>query len=73
MQRQLHLARHTSSLAHLNPENVLARGYSIVQMESGGVVQDATPLKLGDSLRIRFHHGRARAIVQSIDQDTTPD
>jgi exodeoxyribonuclease VII large subunit len=73
MQRQLYLARYTSSLAHLNPENVLARGYSIVQMESGAVVQDATTLKLGDPLRIRFHHGRARAIVQSVDQDATPD
>jgi len=34
VQRQLILARLTSSLAHLNPEGVLARGYSIVQLEN---------------------------------------
>jgi exodeoxyribonuclease VII large subunit len=72
VQRQLNLARYASSLAHLNPENVLARGYSIVQSEKGTVVQDAMTLNPGDPLRIRFHHGRAHAIVQSVDQDTTP-
>jgi len=42
--RQLDLARLASSLSHLNPEGVLARGYSIVQLENGAVVQDAATL-----------------------------
>ena len=65
MQRQLNLARLTSSLAHLSPEGVLARGYSIVQLENGEVVQDAATLKAGDSIDIRLHRGQARATIKS--------
>jgi exodeoxyribonuclease VII large subunit len=65
VQRQLSLARLASSLAHLNPEGVLARGYSIVQLENGAVVQDAATLSAGDALGIRFHRGQARVTVDS--------
>lgn len=68
-QRQLNLDRFASSLAHLNPEGVLARGYSIVQLENGAVVQDAAALNAGDSVDIRFHHGQARARVESTSKD----
>jgi exodeoxyribonuclease VII large subunit len=64
-QRQLKLERFSSSLAHLNPEGVLARGYSIVQLENGAVVQDAAALNAGDSVGIRFHRGQARVTVDS--------
>ena len=69
MRRRLDLARLSSSLAHLNPEGVLARGYSIVQLESGAVVQDAASLASSDALRIRFHRGQARATVESTSED----
>jgi exodeoxyribonuclease VII large subunit len=68
-QRQLNLARLSSSLAHLNPDGVLARGYSIVQREDGSVVQDAATLAAGDKIGIRLHRGHARATVDS----STPD
>jgi exodeoxyribonuclease VII large subunit len=68
-QCRLNLARLASSLAHLNPEGVLARGYSIVQLENGAVVQDAASLKAGDSLSIHFHRGKARAKVESTSKD----
>ncbi|MGB9128551.1 MAG: exodeoxyribonuclease VII large subunit, partial [Thiobacillus sp.] len=68
-QRQLNLARLTSSLTHLNPEGVLARGYSIVQLENGAVVQDAATLNVGDTVGIRFHRGQARAKVESTSKD----
>ena len=67
--RQLTLDRFSSSLAHLNPECVLARGYSIVQMENGTVVQDAAMLNTEDMLGIRFHRGKARARVESTSKD----
>jgi len=63
--RGLTLARLASSLAHLNPDNVLARGYSIVQQENGAVVHDAATLRAGDGLEIRFHRGAAQAWVES--------
>jgi exodeoxyribonuclease VII large subunit len=65
MQRQLNLERYASSLAHLNPDGVLARGYSIVQRENGTVVQDVASLNAGDTVGIRFQHGQARARVES--------
>ncbi len=66
---QLNLARFTSSLAHLSPEGVMARGYSIVQLEDGTVVQDAAMLTTGDILGIRLHRGQARVTVKSTTQD----
>jgi len=68
-QRRLNLARLASSLAHLNPEGVLARGYSIVQLKNGAVVQDAAMLAAGDTLGIRFHRGQARARVETTSKD----
>jgi exodeoxyribonuclease VII large subunit len=68
-QRRLGLHRFSSSLAHLNPEGVLARGYSIVQLENGSVVQDAAVLNTEDRLDIRFHRGKARARVESTSKD----
>ena len=68
-QRQLNLVRLASSLSHLNPEGVLARGYSIVQLENGTVVQDAASLYAGDTVGIRFHRGQARARVESTSED----
>ncbi len=64
-QWQLGLARFASSLSHLNPDNVLARGYSIVQRPDGRVVQDAATLAAGDALDLRFQHGRAQVKVES--------
>lgn len=67
--RQLNLARLASSLGHLNPEGVLARGYSIVQLENGAVVQDAATLTGGDRVGLRFHRGHARARVESVSEN----
>ncbi len=68
-QRRLNMARLASSLDHLNPEGVLARGYSIVQLEDGTVVQDASALNTGDAVGIRFHRGQACARVESTSKD----
>lgn len=69
VQRRLDLGRLAASLAHLNPEAVLARGYSIVQMEDGAVVHDAGVLAPGEPIGIRFHRGRVRARVESTSAD----
>ncbi|MDP1929686.1 MAG: exodeoxyribonuclease VII large subunit [Thiobacillus sp.] len=66
LQRRSNLARLSSSLTHLNPEGVLARGYSIVQQHNGRVVDDAAMLNAGDALVLRFHRGQASATVDSV-------
>lgn len=67
--QHLTLARLATSLAHLDPQRVLARGYSLVQRADGTVVQDSGALLAGEALELRFHTGRARATVVSIQPD----
>jgi exodeoxyribonuclease VII large subunit len=59
--RRDNLAQH---LTLLDPKQVLARGYSIVQDASGGVVSDAGKVAVGAELRITFAQGWARAEVK---------
>jgi exodeoxyribonuclease VII large subunit len=60
------LARLAASLAHLNPDAVLARGYSIVTNEAGAIVRDAGSLEPNDTIAVSFHRGRALATVASV-------
>lgn len=55
--------RIASHLAHLNPDAVLARGYSVVRDTQGKVIRDSRQIKLDDILDLRFEHGGARARV----------
>lgn len=57
----------TSHLAHLNPEAVLARGYSVVRNAQGKVVKSGTQIKLDETLDIRFHQGAAQVRVTEKD------
>ncbi|QNM95860.1 exodeoxyribonuclease VII large subunit [Chitinimonas koreensis] len=50
-------------LAALNPEAVLARGYSLVETADGHVVRDAAELRSGQRLRLKFARGEAGAVV----------
>ncbi len=56
-------ARLASHLTHLNPEAVLARGYSIVQNEQGGIIHGSDQIRVDESLSIRLARGRARVKV----------
>lgn len=56
-------ARLASHLAHLNPQAVLARGYSIVQNQQGNIIQSSDQIKHEEVLDIQFAQGRARAKV----------
>ena len=47
----------------LDPQQVLARGYSMVQDASGSVVADAGKLAIGEKLHITFAQGRIHAEV----------
>ncbi len=67
----LTLERHVQSvsklsvhLAHLNPQAVLERGYSMVSAEDGTIVRDAARLKVGQRVGIAFARGRAGARVE---------
>jgi exodeoxyribonuclease VII large subunit len=55
--------RIASHLVHLNPDAVLARGYSVVRDTQGKVIRDSRQLKLDDMLDLRFERGGAHARV----------
>ena len=64
---QQHVLRLQSSLAQLNPHNVLSRGYAMVQNSSGQIVKNSQQLNVGESVKITLHVGEARAKVTTND------
>ncbi|MGC2048678.1 MAG: exodeoxyribonuclease VII large subunit [Gallionella sp.] len=63
-QRLVRVDNATQHLILLDPTKVLARGYSMVQDASGGVVSDAGQVAVGDKLRITFAKGWVRGEVK---------
>jgi exodeoxyribonuclease VII large subunit len=51
-------------LQHLDPQQVLARGYSLVRDARGDIVTSSERIALGDRLDITFAQGGAHAVVQ---------
>ena len=60
----LRLAATQQHLQHLDPQQVLARGYSLVRDKHGTVVVDSAALQRGDPLQITFARGWAEAEVK---------
>lgn len=68
------LTRIASSLSHLNPNAVLARGYSIVTDEKGMILRNSQSLEPNERIAVCFHSGRAEAIVSSVsNEEARPD
>jgi len=55
LQQHLHL---------LDPNRVLARGYSLVRNAQGGIVSDGRQIRIGEALDITFSQGGAHVQVQ---------
>ena len=64
-QRHARLASLAQHLTLLDPQQVLSRGYSLVQDEQGRLVSDARKLAVGDALRITFNQGWVRSRVEA--------
>lgn len=61
-----------NSLHQLNPHNVLARGYAIVQNESGAALTNSVQLTLNQAIHITLSQGRAKANVVEVNpEDST--
>lgn len=53
----------------MSPLKVLARGYSITKNSQGQAVRQASQLRPGDQITIRFHQGTAVAQVEHVEED----
>jgi exodeoxyribonuclease VII large subunit len=65
--REARLERLASHLQHLDPRQVLERGYSIVTRADGAIVRVAGELEPGDEVGLEFARGRARGRVQDVE------
>ena len=61
---RLRLITGQKNLMHLDPHQVLARGYSMVRNERGEVIRDGATLSVGTNLQINFAQGWAEAEVK---------
>jgi exodeoxyribonuclease VII large subunit len=61
--RGAQIRRVAASLVHLDPEAVLARGYSLVRGSDGAVLKDGAQLHSGDEVNIAFAQGWADARI----------
>jgi len=63
------LARLADSLAHLNPQAVLGRGYALVQDDAGRIVRDARTMEPSGTIHVYLAHGRLDAEVTASDAE----
>ena len=61
------LVKMKAGLAHLNPQAVLERGYSIVEKSGGQIVRSVDHIVAGESLRLTFARGAAQTRVEHIE------
>jgi exodeoxyribonuclease VII large subunit len=61
-----HLSHLETSLAHLDPREVMARGYSVVRDATGRIVRDSRTLEPNAAIAVDFHAGRAEARITLI-------
>ena len=59
------LGRQTDLLEALNPEAALKRGYAVIRGEKG-IIRSVKTLKIGDSVKIKFHDGQAGATIDKV-------
>jgi len=57
------LQRQRTHLAHLNPESVLERGYSIAYAADGTVVRNSDQIDVDDTIQVVFARGWGRGRV----------
>lgn len=57
------LQHQQAHLVHLNPQSVLARGYSISYTADGHILHDSQQIHPGDDIRVTFAQGWAQASV----------
>ena len=63
---QQHVLRLKNSLEQLNPQNVLARGYSLVFDAKGKLISNSRQLKVNQPINITLHRGDVCATISEI-------
>lgn len=62
------LVQYHTQLAHLNPQSVLQRGYSITFNAEGKILRDSQQVDLNESIQIVLADGWIKAKISDIGQ-----
>lgn len=66
--KQFRVKQSIQALEHLSPLKTLARGYAVVENETG-VVRSVEEVSAGDAVRIRMNDGQLETVVEKIVKD----
>ena len=66
--RRTQLSHFRVQLSQLNPQSVLARGYSITYSAENTIIRDSKQLRRGERIQVKFGHGACEADIAKIDQ-----
>ncbi|MAS00367.1 MAG: exodeoxyribonuclease VII large subunit [Nitrosomonadales bacterium] len=66
---QEQIKSYKQNLNYLNPNEILARGYSIVLNQNKKIINKASVLNLSDKIKIKFYEGNVEANITKINQD----
>ena len=66
---QEQIKSYKQNLNHLNPNEILSRGYSIILNQNKKIMNNASAISVSDKIKIKFHKSNAEAIITKINQD----
>jgi exodeoxyribonuclease VII large subunit len=66
---QEQIKSYKQNLAHLNPNEILSRGYSIILNQNKKIINNASTMNVSDKIKIKFHKGLAEASITKINQN----
>ena len=66
---QEQIKSYKQNLSHLNPNEILSRGYSIILNQNKRIINNASAMSVSDKIKIKFHKGNAEANITKINLD----
>ena len=63
---QEQIKSYKQNLSHLNPNEILSRGYSIILNQNKKIINNASAMSVSDKIKIKFHKGKAEANITKI-------
>ena len=63
---QEQIKSYKQNLSHLNPNEILSRGYSIILNQNKKIINNTSAMSVSDKIKIKFHKGDAEANITKI-------
>ena len=63
---QEQIKSYKQNLSHLNPNEILSRGYSIILNQNKKIINNTSAVSVSDKIKIKFHKGDAEANITKI-------